>query len=105
MSKVVFTSNDSPTLGIELEFGLVDAKTMALSNSIQQVLDTLIELSTADVKVRVDPDRYHVLDAPLIFGDATRLREDTGWSPQFSLRDTLLDLLNDWRDKSDKNDR
>jgi len=73
--------------------------------SIQQVLDTLIELSTADVKVRVDPDRYHVLDAPLIFGDATRLREDTGWSPQFSLRDTLLDLLNDWRDKSDKNDR
>ena len=41
MSKVVFTSNDSPTLGIELEFGLVDAKTMALSNSIQQVLDQL----------------------------------------------------------------
>ena len=41
MSKVVFTSNDSPTLGIELEFGLVDAKTMPLSNSIQQVLDQL----------------------------------------------------------------
>ena len=41
MSKVVFTSNASPTLGIELEFGLVDAKTMALSNSIQQVLEQL----------------------------------------------------------------
>ena len=75
--------------------------------SIQEVLDTLIELSSSDVEVRVDPERYHALDAPLIFGDATRLHEDTGWSPEFSLRETLLDLLNDWRDKinSGKNNR
>ena len=73
--------------------------------AIQEVLDTLIELSTADVEVRVDPERYHALDAPLIFGDATRLREDTGWTPEFSLRETLLDLLNEWRDKRDKNDK
>ena len=50
MSKVVFTSNDSPTLGIELEFGLIDAETMALSNSIQQVLDQLPHEEVAHFK-------------------------------------------------------
>jgi GDP-4-dehydro-6-deoxy-D-mannose reductase len=70
--------------------------------AIQEVLDTLIEHSSADVEVRVDPERYHALDAPLIFGDATRLREETGWAPEFSLKDTLLDLLNDWRDHNNR---
>ena len=50
MSKVVFTSNDTPTLGIELEFGLVDAGTMALSNSIGQVLDQLPRAEVAYFK-------------------------------------------------------
>lgn len=69
--------------------------------SIREVLDTLIELSTATVEVRVDPERYHALDAPLIYGDVTRLHEDTGWTPQFSLKETLSDLLDEWRAKSD----
>lgn len=65
--------------------------------SIQRVLDTLVSLSTSDVEVRVDLERYHAIDAPLIVGDASRLREETGWAPRFSLKETLEDLLNDWR--------
>lgn len=65
--------------------------------SIQEVLDTLIELSTVHVEVKVDPERYHALDAPLIVGDVTRLHDDTGWSPRYSMKQTLEDLLNDWR--------
>lgn len=65
--------------------------------SIQEVLDTLIELSTVPVEVKVDPERYHALDAPLIVGDVSRLRDETGWSPRFALRQTLEDLLDDWR--------
>ena len=38
MGKVVFNSNSEPTLGVELELGLVDAKTMALSSSIEAIL-------------------------------------------------------------------
>ncbi len=38
-SKLEFRSNDEPTLGVELELGLVDARTMALSSSIQPILE------------------------------------------------------------------
>ncbi len=38
MTKIVFHSNAEPTLGVELELGLVDAETMDLSSSIDLVL-------------------------------------------------------------------
>ncbi len=41
MSKLEFSSNERPTLGIELELGIVDARTMALSSSYQRVFDEL----------------------------------------------------------------
>ncbi len=41
MQKLSFNSNSRPTLGIELEFGLVDAETMELSSAIHQVLEKL----------------------------------------------------------------
>lgn len=39
MRKLEFTRNDTPTVGVELELALVDERTMALSSSVQQVLD------------------------------------------------------------------
>ncbi|MBW3598993.1 MAG: YbdK family carboxylate-amine ligase [Planctomycetes bacterium] len=41
MSKLTFNSNDRPTLGVELELGLVDAETMALANSVMPLLARL----------------------------------------------------------------
>jgi len=40
-TKLGFARNDQPTLGVELEFGLVDAHTMALTSRVQDVLDQL----------------------------------------------------------------
>lgn len=41
MAKLAFRSNDYPTLGVELELGLVDGETMALSSSIEPLLHLL----------------------------------------------------------------
>lgn len=38
---MTFTTNDEPTVGVEIELGLVDAESMALSSSIGRVLDAL----------------------------------------------------------------
>ncbi len=41
MEKLTFHGSAEPTLGIELEFGLVDARTLALSSSIEALLRNL----------------------------------------------------------------
>ncbi len=41
MSKLEFTSNPQPTVGIEIEVGLVDAETMQLSNSVVALLNRI----------------------------------------------------------------
>jgi len=45
MSTLVFNSNDQPTVGVEVELALVDARTLELSNSI---LELLARLPTSD---------------------------------------------------------
>jgi GDP-4-dehydro-6-deoxy-D-mannose reductase len=67
--------------------------------SIGEVLEELVRQSRVAVQVVVDPERYHALDAPLMVGDPARLKTETGWSPRYSLRETLRDLLDDWRAK------
>lgn len=65
--------------------------------SVRDLLDELVRLSRVPVQVVVDPDRYHALDASLMVGDPTKLKRETGWSPRYSLGETLKDLLDDWR--------
>ena len=52
MSKLTFNSNDRPTVGIELELGLVDGRTMELSSSIGAVLAERMLIATAPVVPR-----------------------------------------------------
>jgi GDP-4-dehydro-6-deoxy-D-mannose reductase len=65
--------------------------------AIGDLLNELVRHSRVPVQVVVDPDRYHAIDAPLLVGDPSRLKADTGWSPRYSLSETLRDLLDDWR--------
>lgn len=70
--------------------------------SVKEVLDELVRLSRVSLEVQIDSDRYHSLDAPLMVGDPARLKKDTGWSPRYSLSETLRDLLEDWRARLEK---
>jgi GDP-4-dehydro-6-deoxy-D-mannose reductase len=68
--------------------------------SIQHVLDTLLSFSTTQIEVRPDPARMRPSDVPRRMGDATRLRQRTGWQPTIPLEQSLLDILNDWRQRT-----
>jgi len=63
--------------------------------AVQQILETLIELSGQQVEVVVDPARLRPIDVPAISGDSGRLRSLTGWQPNYDLRHTLSDV---WAD-------
>ena len=65
--------------------------------SIRELLDRMIARARVPVRVVVDPARYRPNDAPLLVGDATRLRSGLGWKPQIPIDRTLDDLLEYWR--------
>ena len=52
MSTLTFTRNEYPTIGVELELQLIDAGTLALSNSIEQVLERL----PAEMSEQIKPE-------------------------------------------------
>jgi GDP-4-dehydro-6-deoxy-D-mannose reductase len=67
--------------------------------SIREVADTLIAKSGRDMRVVLDPERLRPVDVPLLQGNNTKLRTDTGWEPEIPLEQTLSDLLEWWRAK------
>ena len=50
MTKLIFNGNEEPSLGVELELGLVDAQTMQLSSSIERVLEKLSQNNVTHYK-------------------------------------------------------
>lgn len=67
--------------------------------AIRELADTLISLSGRDMKVVLDPDRLRPVDVPIMLGDNTKLRTDTGWTPEIPLEQTLGEILAWWRAK------
>jgi len=69
------------------------------STSIQEVVDRLLAMSTHAMSAEVDADLFRPADLDDLCGDPSRLTDDTGWSPEYSLDRTLNDLLQDWRER------
>ena len=65
--------------------------------SVQHLLDILLGMST--VKLRVEPDetRTRPADVSIIYGDITKLRNDTGWEPTIPFEESLRRILAHWR--------
>ena len=64
---------------------------------IRELLEMLIARAKVPVTIKVDPARIRPNDAPILVGDPTRLRDETGWGPEISLEQTVDDLLAYWR--------
>ena len=65
---------------------------------IRDVLDRLLAESRVAMTVRKDPARQRPSDAPIIYGDSTRLRQRTGWEPIIPFEQSLRDTLDYWRE-------
>ena len=69
---------------------------------IREVLDRLVGLARAPIRVEVDPTRWRPADNPWFLGDGGRARRELGWAPAIPLDQTLRDLLDYWRDRLDR---
>lgn len=65
--------------------------------AIRELLDMLLELSRVEIAVEPDPERMRPSDVPVIACDASHFHARTGWTPAIPLRQSLTDILDDWR--------
>ncbi|OGW14055.1 MAG: GDP-mannose 4,6-dehydratase [Nitrospinae bacterium RIFCSPLOWO2_12_FULL_45_22] len=66
---------------------------------IREILEILLSMSDKKVEVRVDETRLRPSDVPVLIGDYTKFRQQTGWEPTIPFKKTMEDLLNYWREK------
>ena len=61
------------------------------------VLEIMRGLARVSFTVEKDAALVRPAEVPVLIGNASRLRRDTGWSPSFSLEQTLADVIDYWR--------
>ncbi len=69
------------------------------TRSMQEVLDMLLAMSATKVEVKVDPTRLRPSDVKILWADATKFMDATGWQPTIPYEQTLRDLLDYWRER------
>ena len=68
-----------------------------VGRQMRAVLNALVARSSVAVDIVLDHARLRPSDLPVLLGDATRLRTETGWEPHLSFDRTLDDILEYWR--------
>jgi GDP-4-dehydro-6-deoxy-D-mannose reductase len=85
-----------------LEKGRTDEVYNVCSGSAVRLADAIRKfeaISGIAVEIDTDPARLRCNEVSQIFGDSTKIRTETGWSPQIPLEKTIWDLLDYWREK------
>jgi len=67
------------------------------SYSIKEVLDTLISYTKVKIDIKQDSARMRPSDVPILGGDSSKFRKQTGWKPEIPFEKTLEDILDYWR--------
>ena len=70
--------------------------------AIQELADQFIALARIDMELVPDPDLARPVDIPVLLGDCSKLSADTGWERSIPLSTTLADLLDDRRDRLER---
>jgi len=67
--------------------------------AIQKCLSGMMSMSQKQLSARVDAERVQKNDVPVQVGSYQKLNKVAGWNPKISLKQSLADLLNDWRER------
>jgi len=68
-----------------------------ISYRISNILDKLLSLSKAKIKIEIDKSLFRPVDDPELVCDASKFKKLTGWEPEIGIDTTLKDTLDYWR--------
>ncbi|MEN8098150.1 MAG: GDP-mannose 4,6-dehydratase [Chloroflexota bacterium] len=66
--------------------------------TVSNVLDKLVALSGKQLQIESDPALWRPAKMPVLIGDASKLKHDTGWETTIALDQSLRDTLDYWID-------
>jgi GDP-4-dehydro-6-deoxy-D-mannose reductase len=69
------------------------------ARTLREALRILLDAAEVEMEVRVDPGKIRPADPPLLQGDGTKLRRATGWEPRRKPEQTLVEVLDWWREE------
>ncbi len=69
------------------------------AHSIRELLDILLMHTDAPIEVKVDAARMRPVEVPIIVCNPGKIRATTGWRPEYTFEQTLIDILNDQRSR------
>ncbi len=65
--------------------------------SIREIISLFEEITGINADVAVEQAKVRPYDVPVLLGSAERLKAETGWTPTFTLRETLKDVFTYWQ--------
>ncbi len=68
-----------------------------LGHSIAEIVEIYSKQCKVKIKVKQDKSRVRPSDVAILVGDNQKFSKQTGWAPTIPLKQTLVDLLNYWR--------
>ena len=71
----------------------------SFSCTVGDMLDFLISLSPRIITIETEQSRLRPLDADFQVPDITKFMAHTGWEPEIPFEQTMIDLLNYWREQ------
>ncbi len=70
----------------------------------KQILNFLIKQShVKKIKIKIDKNRLRPIDADLQIPNSNKFKKHTKWKPEIKFEQTMIDLLNYWRERINKN--
>jgi len=67
--------------------------------SIGLLIEWLAAIASVAIEVRVDASKVRTGEPAVLWGDPAKVRAETGWSPEYELRTTLIDLEAYWEEQ------
>ncbi|MGD0034323.1 GDP-mannose 4,6-dehydratase [Paenibacillus illinoisensis] len=66
--------------------------------SIRYILNVLLSLSyRKDIEIQRDENKMRPSEFPIYIGNSSKIRDHIGWKKEYSIKQSLQDILNYWR--------